>query len=441
MTSNNFLLESQNIHFGEIESAIRSLLLDGIDVRLTPISRNRALLPSHIIDAIALQYKVDPWSFLKFKGISFTSAARITDDYALALLTHRAPSELDSRAGFTGVVALTEANWHLKAVNAPLAWNLLGGVDQLQWRCKVGQIDTGYMRHPALGFNTTAGTWIDETNSANFFSPDTNTNRDPGPANGEDSLTGPSWGHGTRIGASISGYAPNATGGAFFGGAPKVPHTIVRISDTVWINGEQIALAKAIMHLVDVVKVDAINLSMGIAFGVLTKSVKAALNHAYESGVIFICAGGQHVPAVVAPACLPRTIAVGGTTFRGQIWANTSRGPEIDWSAPAADIRRATRERQNAQFSYETRGDGTSYATALTTSAAALWLTYRHDEISKKYQKSWQRVAAFKKIGRQTALRPVVWGDDIAGSGILDIHALLQAQLPDLPSLDKESSL
>jgi hypothetical protein len=442
MTSNNFLIESQALHFGEIESAIRALLLDGIDVRVTPISRDRALLPSHLIDAINYQYGIDAWKYLRFKGISFTSATRITDEDALALVAHRASSEMDSRSGFAGLAAATETDWHLKAINAPTTWNILGGVENIQWRCKVGQIDTGYMRHPALGFNTTAGTWIDQLHSTNFFSPDANTNRDVGPSNGEDSQSGPFWGHGTRIGATISGYAPAASGGAFYDGAPRVPHTMVRISDTVLINDQQVALASAIRHLVDVAQVDVINLSMGLVPRLLTKSVKAALNNAYESGVIFICAGGQYVQSVVAPACASRTIAVGGITIREQIWANSSRGAEIDWSAPAADMRRATRNTPNGTFVYGNQGDGTSYATALTTAAAALWLTHNFDGIMQSYQRTWQRVAAFKKIGRQFARKPkVTWGDDIAGKGILDMSAILQAPLPPIASLDKEPSL
>ncbi len=443
MKTFNYLIESSTLSFGGVQEAIHHLLLDGLDVRVTPVSRNRALIRSHILDAIRIQYGIDPWQYLRQTGVEIEKITAMTDDETLALMAHRAISELDDRPTAPSVASAeiaTAFDWHLEKVNAPQAWSMLGGVDHIAWHCKVGQIDTGFLPHPALGFDAAGGnsSWFDTANSANFFIPNPASGSQQGGSQGQDPQVGPFWGHGTRIGSAISGFAPTATGGAFYGGAPRVPHCMVRISDTVIINDQQTALAQAIRHLVDVAQVDVINLSMGIALAGIKSDLKRALDHAYTNGVIMICAAGQHIPKVVAPARLSRTIAVGGINRSDQVWASASLGPEIDWSAPAADLRRATRKKPNSPFIYALDGDGTSYATALSTSAAALWLTHRSAEIAAAYGKTWQRVAAFKELGRSTARVPHVWGSGVAGTGILDIGAILTAHLPASASLAKE---
>ena len=97
MAYNNYLIESDTLVFPAIQEAIRRLLLDGLDVRLTPVSRNRALLPRHILDAIHAQYRIDPIKYLSDHGLRFDSISPVPDEAALALLAHRATAELDAR--------------------------------------------------------------------------------------------------------------------------------------------------------------------------------------------------------------------------------------------------------------------------------------------------------------------------------------------------------
>ena len=144
---------------------------------------------------------------------------------------------------------------------------------------------------------------------------------------------------------------------------------------------------------------------------------------------------------MVAPARYGRTIAVGGTTSLDQVWAKASLGPQIDWSAPAADLRRATLDSATGPFKYKDNGEGTSYAAALTSGVAAMWLTHRQAEITNAYPQPWMRVAAFKEIGRSTARPPVPWGPDVAGTGILDAFAVLNAPLPPATALLEEDLL
>jgi hypothetical protein len=436
----NYLIESDDQTFSSIQEAIRRLLLEGLDVRLTPISRNRALLPRHIPDAIEIQYRIDPWAYLQTSGLHLDKVRAITDDEALALVSNRANAELDEQAHIV-VPPVNGVQWHLAHIRAPQAWAQLGGPDNIAWTCKVGQIDTGFTRHPALGF-TGGGpsAWFKTSECRNFFTPDPGSTDVQGLPDGVDPCSGPFWGHGTRIGAAISGWHPGGDAGeTFYGCAPKVPHVMVRISNSVLINNQLPALAEALDYLVNQAQVDVINLSMGTALlSYISPAVKQEINNAYDKGVIFVCAGGQHIKKVIAPARHRRTIAVGGITSKDLVWAKASRGPEIDWSAPAADIRRATRDKPTGPFIYKNDGDGTSYATALSTGVAAMWLTYRRDAILNAYPQPWMRVAAFKEIARTTAripLPPAPWGPGVAGTGILDAAAVLTATLPTAASL------
>jgi hypothetical protein len=145
---------------------------------------------------------------------------------------------------------------------------------------------------------------------------------------------------------------------------------------------------------------------------------------------------------VVAPARLRRTVAVAGVTRLDQPWSGSSFGPEVDFSAPAADLRRADVSGQvNPKFSYRAGGDGTSYACAITTAAAALWLAHRRADLAATYDAPWCTAAAFTKLARDTARVPigVLWDPDGAfGRGVLDIGALVAAPLPPQAALTQD---
>jgi Subtilase family len=438
--ANNYLIECSSSNFATLQDQIRRLLLSGVDSRLTPVSRNRALLPRHLIAAIKAQYGIDPWNYLKQAGLQIDQAYLIPDEDALKLVMYRATSELDIQAQITPA-PVNGVQWHLANIKAPQAWALLGGPETIQWTCKVGQIDTGYTKHPAFGFTDGQVPWLDVAQCKNFYAGSGEFGAETGDPSGLDPLTGLSGGHGTRIGATISGFHKDGDSGTtFFGCAPKVPHVITRISNAVLINDQDAAFAEALNYLVNVCRVDVVNLSMGSVPRYLSKKAKAAVNNAYENGVILICAAGQHVSSVVGPACFGRTIAVGGTTSEDLLWAKTSRGVEIDWSAPAADIRRATSSKSQRPYRYEDNGDGTSYATALTSGAAALWLTFRGASMGH-YTERWQRIEAFKALASATARIPPVWGPGVAGAGILDVFGLLSATVPAPGVLQKQVPL
>jgi Subtilase family len=436
MATNNYLIECTESNFALVQKRIGQLLLDGVDSRLTPVSRNKALLPCHLIAAIKAQYNIDPWKYLQQSGVLISRFYLIEDGEALSLITHRARSELDDQPQIAPK-PIAGVQWHFDNINLPRAWALLGGPESIAWTCKVGQIDTGYTRHPAFGFTAGEQPWLEVAKCKNFYAGTNQFADDAGDPYGLDPLSGFSSGHGTRIGTMISGFHKNGDGGkTFYGCAPKVPHVIARISNSVHINDQIDAFADALNYLVNVCNVDLVNVSMGSFPPYLSGNAKTAISNAYEKGTIVICAAGQYVGKVVGPACFGRTIAVGGTTSGDLLWAKTSRGAEVDWSAPAADIRRATTVASGTPYRYEDNGDGTSYAAALTSGAAALWLTYRNTDL--RYAEPWQRIEAFRLVTSMTARVPKIWGPGIAGSGILDVFALLSKNLPSAAVLQKQ---
>lgn len=446
--ASNLLLVSKTRSFGAIATNLSALFLGGLDVQFIEVGSSRALLRKHIVQALQAQHpEREPTEILRSLGAD--TIRPVTDAEALGLVNLREKTELDRLPAPT--VAPDGIAWHLQSIKAPQAWGLLGGPGNIGWGdTVVGHIDTGYTRHPALGFRQSSGSWIKTALCRNFRILQTaefGTIGQDEPQDGTDPLFGgPNDGHGTRIGTTISGFAPGDDGGAdFFGAAPKVPHVVVRISDSVLIGSrnQQLGLADALNYLVDQVRVGTINLSMGIFPQILIREVRKAVNHAYDEGVILICAAGNYIDPVVSPARDTRTIAVGGVTAEDLFWSGSSFGPTIDWSAPAAGIRKATVDRRG-RFGYTDDGVGTSYATALTTGTAALWLAHRGAEIQAAYPQAWQRVAAFRKLGRGTTRKPdppKPWFPGRFGTGILDAAALLAAPLPNITDADKEAEL
>jgi hypothetical protein len=409
-------LQHQVLELGQgTAHATRTLeeYLPGLSLGLVALSKTRILVPASTILALELQYGSAQVKSILIKAGTLSSTA-VDDAGAIALLRNRDPGELPAR---TIMAPQAGVDWHLEAIRAPAAWALLGGADSIPWGgVRVGHIDTGYTLHPALGFGTPSP-WVDTGLARTFFAGQTPTD-DPGPGKGIDPL-------------AFSMDAPSAPGGAFYGVAPKVPLVPVRIANHVWINHAQEEFAQAVAYLVDDVKVGVISLSMGIFLSTIRKNLRKALNKAYDSGVIVVCAAGNVVQDVVAPARLSRTLAIGGVALVNNKlvpWSGSSHGPEVDVSGPAEGIRRASSRR--GKFTYGGGGDGTSYATAMTAGTAALWLCKHASALPTQYPQPWQRVEAFKEVMRTTVSVPSPWNPGSFGSGVLDAHAVLAAPLP-----------
>jgi len=405
--------------------------LPGVDPGLMALGPREALLAGSTLTALQRAYgAAGRAAVLRAAGI--VSGQPLTDTQALARLAKRDVSALSARMSL-GVTP----GWHLDEVNVKAAWQQhWGGPDRVVWGpVKVGQIDTGYTPHPVFGFG--GQPWLDEAAARTFFAVGEDGG-DPGPGHGIDPLTGLMDGHGTRVGSVICGHDPSAPGGPYFGIAPRVPLVPVRIADVVLISHAQRQLAQAVRYLVNEAKVSVINLSMGFLPRTQIRVLDRAIDEAYLAGVIFVCAAGQPLRHVISPAHGRRTIAAAGSTVGSVPWGQSAYGAAVDWAAPAAHIHRAEM-RPPSTPAYAGRGDGTSYAAAITSGTAALWLARHGGALDAAYPQAWQRVEAFNAVVKATARRMPNQQPGAFGAGILDIARLLNEPLPATASLQQEA--
>lgn len=433
---NNLLLTTDGRPVAEVEQRLRDYL-PGLDAGLLPTGPTQAVLRAPLLRALEADY-ADPGAGPLLRALGVVRIDPIDDEQAVALVALRDATQLPGRAPAPRPRG-APLDAHLKQSRVPEAWALLGGPEAIDWGgVRVGLIDTGYAEHPAFGFP--GASWIDAT-LARTFVPVPNEGEaslfPDEPGGGRDTLEGMSAGHGTRIGATLCGHAPAAAGGAYHGVAPKVPLVPVRITDSVLVNHRQREFRDAVRHLVGPARTKVINVSLGVFFAVVLDALRDAVNEAYDAGVIMVCAAGNIVNPVVAPARLSRTLAVGGVTLDDTPWHGSSYGPETDFSSYADGVRRAS-TRRGPRHDYRGGGDGTSYAAAITSGAAALWLAHHGAALDIAYPQPWQRVEAFRSIARATARVPEHWNPGAFGTGILDVAAVLDASLPPASSLQKQ---
>lgn len=351
------------------------------------------------------------------------------------------------------------ADWHLDAAGVLEAWALLPPeAPAAIGAIKVGHIDTGYTPHPALGWGTPGGPWVRTEEGINYWK-DRATAHDanaeigtwdfsrPEFADARDNHTGSNCGHGTRTAATIAGlYVPadDSLPYPYFGAAPGATLVPYRITDSVMIDHVPDLLAKALRDAV-ARGCQVVNVSLGALLP--SRAVARAIDHAYEHGVIVCAAAGNVVREVVYPGRFNRVLTVGGaSTGDGRMlrpWSGASRGAYVDVSAPADPIRRATTVLDDAGHEcclVKARGDGTSFATALTSGIAVLWLARRGAELEQAYgAQRWARVAAFKRLARSTATVPAGWNTAEYGTGVIHAGRLLGAPLPALAELRMEA--
>lgn len=401
----------------------------GLDAGLLQVGVHEAVLRPHVLTQLHARHPGKTISKL-LKEAGADRAELIEEADAWALYRQRVEEDLEPRAAAPIPENAGGRAWHLKAINVQPAWDALGGPDAIAWDgIRIGQIDTGYTQHMAFGHGQSGGSWIASADCRTFMNPDTPPEFAPPVItanNGVDPMPfgALSKGHGTRIGSAISGWARLPDGFVFRGVAPRVPHVMVRITDSVAINTRQAEFVQALRYLVDVAGVDVVNVSLGVFPPVVHPDIRDAMAHARSKGVIVVCAAGNHVDPVVVPAKLDTAIAVAGTTWQSLPWSGSSFGPEVDFSAPASGIFRADAQRTGVGSGFAGGGDGTSYATAITTGSAALWLRRWRSEINAKYGRSAKRVDAFREAVRATCRKPPGWQPEPFGAGIIDTGRL-----------------
>ena len=415
--------------FEDYRQQLIQLAGPGMDVGVLQVGVHEALIRPHLLRQIRSRHPdVALDQLLREAGANRIDW--IKEDVVHTLYLQRIVEDLDPQIAIPAPDAAGGRAWHLQAVNVDIAWNAVGGADAIDWQgVLVGQLDTGYTRHKAYGHDQPGGSWLQQdlcrTIMASDLPPDffppvaqPNDGVDPMPS------AGLFRGHGTRIGTTISGHAALDGGFTFRGVAPKVPHVVVRITDSVAINNRQNEFADGLRHLVDEAKVDVVNVSLGVFPPVAAPAMKQAVAYAYAKGVILVCAAGNHVDPVVPPARLPETIAVAGVTWQSLPWHGSSFGPEVDFSAPADAIYRPDAVPHGIGTQFKDGGDGTSYAAAITTGSAALWLRCWGPQIEAKYGRNANRVEAFRQAAIASCRKPPGWQPQPFGAGIIDTGRL-----------------
>ncbi len=424
---------------GTFEDYRRQLLAlagEGIDVGVLQVGVHEALVRPHLLRHIRGKNPGTPLDSL-LRGAGANRIDWIKEEDAYTLYMQRIEEDLDPKADIPAPQSAGGKTWHHQAINLAAAWAEVGGPDAIDWQgVRVGQLDTGYTRHKAWGHGQPGGTWVDEALCKTIMYdqlPDGWVPPAP-PSDGIDPMPfgGLFQGHGTRIGTTISGHLVGG-GVSFHGAAPRVPHVVVRITDSVGINGRQQEFAEGLRYLVDIAKVDVVNVSLGVFPPVVAPAMRQALAHAYAKGVIVVCAAGNHVDPVVPPASLPETIAVAAVTWQSLPWHGSSFGPEVDFSAPGAVITKAMAVRNGTGTEIKGTGNGTSYAAAITTGGAALWLRRWGPQIEANYGRSAKRVEAFRRAAIASCRKPPGWQPQPFGAGIIDIGRLCTEPAIGLP--------
>lgn len=449
MSEPAWLLTHSARRYEAINAALSAELKRTGGSALVPVSAMRSILSATAANEIA---RANPEISLGklVRRFGAQDARPIGDSEIQSLLAWRDPLELPPRpepavARAAAAPGGAPLDWHLEETGLGRAWQQhWGGPQHIDYgNIIVGHIDTGFTRHPALGWEGGSSGFVLTDRDRNFFydelfpHPEIPSFVVADSFSAADPLTGLSGGHGTRTASVLAGFSE---ADSFYGAAPRVPHVPVRISNSVWINNVMEGLRDALIWLVDDVGCQVVTMSMGAALPpVVSRRVEAQIDRAYERGVIYVCAAGNIIGPVVAPARNPRTIAVAGTTPGGVPWANSSHGPQVDVSAPSDPIRRATVSR-SGRFTIG-YGDGTSFAAQLVGGAAALWLARHGAALDQAYPERWQRVAAFLKLLTETARVPGPdWNSRQYGAGILQADALLNAPLPAASSLTRDNA-
>jgi subtilisin len=255
------------------------------------------------------------------KLASSPGVVRVDDDVIVEALFKEGSTKVNRVASQPAEVL----PWGIDRIDAEKVWPLGNTADPI----KVGIIDTGISnKHPDLLTNIKDG--------VNTINPFKSWNDDNG--------------HGSHV-AGIIAALDNDIG--VIGVGPKIDLYAIKVlgangsgylSDVI--EGIQWAIAN---------NMQVINMSLGTTSDI--QLFHDAVISAKNAGIVVVAAAGNSGGAVSFPAAYPEAIAVSATDENNVIASWSSRGPEVDLSAPGVNI-------------YSTY-KGTGYATLSGTSMAA----------------------------------------------------------------------
>lgn len=270
----------------------------------------------------------------------------------------------------------------------------------------IGHIDTGYSYHPEI--------WQQNLLFKRGY--DYKDNK-------SDPLE-PNWGwqkgHGTSTSSVIFSYHNH---GHINGIAPSANLIPIRVDDTVIVNMTR--LIKGIGHAIRE-GCHIISISMGNIEG-NPDGINSALKIAVDNGCIPICAAGQAGgwPIDIYPSKSPYSISVTATDVRERPWHKAFKTRYADVAAPGVSIWNAIADYDNDRFIVD-RGCGTSFSTAITAGAAAIWLGSWTPEYIWSLNGKQNTMATFRNVLYKYGVKtPLGWDTENFGQGILNIKTLL----------------
>jgi len=298
------------------------------------------------------------------------------------------------------VAADPPKEWSLERTGARIAEGMLRakyGADM--WGdINVGHIDTGIQRHQIFG------PWVAVDQGMNFMEP----GQPP-----IDPLTSTSFGgHGTRTLSILTGSSADFKGVA--PGLPAIPYRVC--NDVVLGTKEELNnVARAIRHAIEVNLCEVITISLGYPLinSPWHSALGAAIDFAYDHGVMVVAAGGQVINSPCYPGKFFRAICVGGyklAEWPDKIQIYQEYGDDgdkrawVDVWGPAKPVWRMSVAKDSVGQLVFTPGfgDGTSFATPHVSAAAAMWLSYHRQDLLTAYDEPWQRIEAFRYLLQST---------------------------------------
>ncbi|MDN4526080.1 S8 family peptidase [Fictibacillus fluitans] len=223
-------------------------------------------------------------------------------------------------------------------------------------------------------------------------------------------------GHGTEVSGIIAAAVDNKRG--ISGINNNVRILPVRVGGKVSFPSSSIVagLHYAIDHGAKV-----INMSFG--GGPPSQAQYDAIQEAVSKGITLVAASGNDHPAygVNYPAAYPQVISVGATRYNDVIAPFSSRGPQLDLTAPGTDI--MTTKRNGTYGSKDV--SGTSFSAPMVSGAASLLLSKNPSLKPQQIEYMLEKSAFTPDRYKNTAGL-----SDLYGYGRLDIEKALQVKMP-----------
>ncbi len=305
---------------------------------------------------------------------------------------------------------LSVFQWHLEAVDAYAAWDLIPDAAGIV----IAVIDIGIdLDHPdlqpvlwtneaelngVLGYDDDSNGFTDDVNGYDFYNDDGNPQAALGDSHGSHCAGIAAAAHNNNLG--ITGLAPEAKIMALRSG-----------------QGSSITTGfEAILYAVD----NGANI-LSLSWGGYDSSMleRDIIDYALNQGVIVICAAGNDgVTTPYYPAAYEGTLSIAATNSMGQIWGGSNWGSWVDLAAPGAQIFSTV----NDGYGYLS---GTSMATPLVAGIAALLLadnpTLTNDALRSRLTSATEPIPGLP-IGRLCSGVINAWRAVVADRPTLVLH-------------------